>query len=69
MLIGKKIRLIPTEEQEVLFRKSCGVARRSYNYCLSRKQEVYNNWKKDNSKDKYKPIKPAVNCIPFKSQL
>ena len=53
MLIGKKIRLIPTEEQEVLFRKSCGVARRSYNYCLSRKQEVYNNWKKDNSKDKY----------------
>ena len=52
MLIGKRIRLIPTEEQEILFRKSCGVARWSFNYCLSRKQEIYNNWKEDNFKDR-----------------
>ena len=52
MLIGKKLRLIPTEEQETLFRKSCGVARWSYNYCLKRKQEVYDSWKLDNSKPK-----------------
>ena len=52
MLIGKRIRLILTEEQEVLFRKSCGVARWSYNYCLSRKQEIYNKWKENNSNPK-----------------
>ena len=52
MLIGKKIRLIPTEEQEILFRKSCGVARWAYNYYLGEKQRVYNEWKQDNSKPK-----------------
>ena len=52
MLIGKKIRLIPTEEQEDLFRKSCGVARWAYNYYLGEKQRVYNEWKQDNNKPK-----------------
>lgn len=41
MLITKKIRLKPTPEQEILFRKSVGVARWAYNYCLSEKQRVY----------------------------
>ena len=36
MLIGKRIRLIPTEEQEDLFRKSCGVARWAYNYFIEK---------------------------------
>lgn len=35
MYLTKKIRLLPTKEQEVLFWKSVGVARWSYNYFLS----------------------------------
>lgn len=41
MMIAKKIRLKPTLEQEILFRKSVGVARWAYNYYLSEKQKVY----------------------------
>lgn len=32
MILSKRIRLFPTKEQEILFKKSCGVARWSYNY-------------------------------------
>ena len=53
MIIGKKMRVLPTEEQEILFRKSCGVARWAYNYFLSEKQRVYEEWKKDNTKQSY----------------
>ena len=41
MLLAKKIRLFPTEEQEILFRKSAGVARWSYNYFLAENERVY----------------------------
>ena len=47
MMIGKKMRVLPTKEQEILFRKSCGVARWAYNYYLGEKQRVYNEWKED----------------------
>lgn len=43
MLLTKKIMLIPTKNQEILFWKSAGVARWSYNYHLSRNNENYNN--------------------------
>lgn len=33
---GYKIRLLPTKEQEILFKKSIGVSRFIYNYCLNR---------------------------------
>ena len=45
-----KIRLLPTKEQEILFWKSVGVARWSYNYFLSESYRVYQEWLEDNSK-------------------
>ena len=41
MIIGYKIRLNPTKEQELLFWKSAGCARWCYNYYISRKNEEY----------------------------
>ena len=41
MLRGIKIRLLPTPEQEILFRKSAGTARWAYNYFLSENQRTY----------------------------
>ncbi|MGL4372244.1 MAG: helix-turn-helix domain-containing protein, partial [Turicibacter sp.] len=35
MIIGSKIKLTPTKEQEILFWKSVGTARWAYNYFLS----------------------------------
>lgn len=48
-----KIRLLPTKEQEILFWKSVGVARWSYNYFLSESYRVYQEWLEDNSKPRY----------------
>ena len=44
MLIAKKIRLKPTPEQEILFRKSAGVSRWAYNYFLSENNRVYQEY-------------------------
>lgn len=41
MLITKKIKLNPTPEQEILFRKSAGVARWSYNYLIAERERIY----------------------------
>ena len=41
MLTAVKIRLKPTKEQEILFRKSCGVARWSYNFFLAESMNYY----------------------------
>jgi len=53
MYLTKKIRLFPTAEQEKLFWKSAGVARWSYNFFLSYNREKYNEWLKDNTKEKF----------------
>lgn len=53
MFLTKKIRLLPTPEQEELFWKSAGVARWSYNFFLNYNQEKYNEWLKDNTKEKF----------------
>ena len=47
MLRAVKIRLLPTPEQEILFRKSAGVARWSYNYFLSENERVYQEYLKN----------------------
>lgn len=52
MLIAKKIRLIPTLEQEVLFWKSAGVSRWSYNYFLYENEKVYNEYLSNNKTGK-----------------
>lgn len=48
-----KIRLLPTKEQEVLFWKSVGVARWSYNFFLGYNQEKYKEWLEDNTKERF----------------
>ena len=47
MLLSKKIRLKPTAEQEILFRKSAGVSRWAYNYFLSENERVYQKYLKN----------------------
>ena len=44
MLTAKKIRLKPTPEQEILFRKSAGGSRWAYNYFLSENNRVYQEY-------------------------
>ena len=44
MLMGKQIRLLPTPEQEILFRKSAGVARWAYNFFLDEVKRVYKEY-------------------------
>lgn len=51
-----KIRLKPTKEQEILFRKSCGVARWSYNYFLAENEKYYAEHKKCSKKQKLESI-------------
>ena len=52
MLLAKKIRLIPTNEQEILFWKSAGVARWAYNYFLSEQEKCYAEYLKNNKQQK-----------------
>ena len=47
MLRAVKIRMLPTPEQEILFWKSSGVARWSYNYFLSENERVYQEYQKN----------------------
>lgn len=44
MLITKKIRLKPTTEQEILFRKSAGVSRWAYNFFLGENKRIYREY-------------------------
>lgn len=44
MLRSVKIRLLPTPEQEALFRESAGVARWAYNYFLSENERIYQEY-------------------------
>ncbi len=43
MFKSHKIKLIPTRSQETFFKKSCGVARFTYNWALNKWQEDYRN--------------------------
>lgn len=44
MIVATKIKLKPTKEQEILFWKSAGVARWSYNYFLAESERHYNEY-------------------------
>lgn len=46
MVKAHQIRIYPTKSQEVLFRKSCGVARFSYNWALAKWKEMYESGKR-----------------------
>ena len=41
MFRGRKIRLLPTKEQELLFWKSAGTARWAYNFFLAENEAAY----------------------------
>lgn len=63
MLIGKKIRLKPTPEQEVLLRRSLGCARFAYNFCLDTVMQSYDDYIARGKKGE-KPMKPmSVNTL------
>ena len=61
MILGMKIRLYPTKEQERLLWKSVGTARYMYNWALGRQEENYKNGGKFISayelKKEIKPLK------------
>ena len=72
MIIGTKIRLLPTKEQEVLFRKSCGISRWAYNYYLYKKKTQYKDYingltciKNITGNDIRKEINKLKNCITY----
>lgn len=46
MIISHKIRIYPNKEQEILLKKSCGVARFAYNWGLATREEKYKNGEK-----------------------
>ena len=54
MILGKRIRIIPTPEQEEKFIKSAGVARWAYNYFIGTNFDLYDNYiKNGKTGDKY----------------
>ena len=67
MLLAKKIRLLPTPEQEILFWKSAGVARWSYNYYLGKQKEQYKLWqsseKECKKRLKEREIRKEINNV------
>lgn len=55
MQLAHKIEIKPTEEQAKKLECACGCARFAYNWGLAKWKEMYEEWKKDNSK-----IKPNI---------
>lgn len=49
MIVAHKIRIYPNKEQEILLKKSCGVARFAYNWGLATREEKYKNGEKISS--------------------
>ena len=80
MILSKKIRLFPNEDQEKLLIKSCNVARYIYNYTISKEEENYKEGKpfiKDNDirkeitqlkkKEEYKWLNEVSNNVAKQS--
>ena len=62
MITSHKIRLYPNKAQEILLKKSCGVARFAYNWGLATREEKYKNGEKIGSFD----LKKLFNSIKKK---
>ena len=52
MLLSKKIRLLPTPEQEILFWKHAGASRWAYNYFIAENQRVYSEYLENSKQGK-----------------
>ncbi|AEB77397.1 transposase (plasmid) [Clostridium botulinum] len=66
MIVAIKIKLKPTKEQEVLFWKSAGVARWSYNYFLSESERHYQEYlegKQDKKTIKESEVRKYINNV------
>ena len=61
--LTKKIRLKPTPEQEIKFRKSAGVARFVYNFYLETEEKVFKEYLNNNSKIQYIPERQVIKYI------
>lgn len=48
MIVAHKIRIYPNKGQDILLKKSCGVARFAYNWSLATREEKYKNGEKIN---------------------
>lgn len=59
MIVAHKIRLYPNKEQEILLKKSCGVARFAYNWGLATREEKYKNGEKITAFD----LKKLFNAV------
>ncbi|WP_278742339.1 RNA-guided endonuclease InsQ/TnpB family protein [Mitsuokella jalaludinii] len=68
MLRGKKIRLLPTPEQEILFCSGAGTSRWAYNYFLARNEEQYKTYLANGRKGK-KSISEGVIRKEINNQL
>ncbi|EDS76594.1 putative IS transposase, partial [Clostridium botulinum C str. Eklund] len=65
MIVAIKIKLKPTKEQEVLFWKSAGVARWSYNYFLSESERHYQEYLEVNKTETIKEseVRKYINNV------
>lgn len=59
MIISHKIRIYPNKAQEILLKKSCGVARFAYNWGLAAREEKYKNGEKISTFD----LKKLFNSV------
>lgn len=65
MLLSKKIRCIPTEEQEIKFKKSVGTARFVYNLMLSENTKIYKEYLLNGKKG----ISPFISGYDFSKRI
>jgi len=67
MNLAHKIRLYPTPDQELYFRRAAGVARFAYNWGLSRWDVMYQAWRLDNRlpKPSWQQLNKELNFIKY----
>ena len=65
MILSKKIRCLPTEEQLIMFKKTSGTARFVYNLMISENKKLYNNHLQSNINEK----SPFITGYNFRKHI
>ena len=65
MILSKKIRCLPTEEQLIMFKKASGTARFVYNLMISENKKLYNNHLQSNINEK----SPFITGYNFRKHI
>ena len=65
MILSKKIRCLPTEEQLIMFKKASGTARFVYNLMISENKKLYNNHLQSNINEK----SPFITWYNFRKHI